>query len=81
MPGVEEFSVQVELAVLFAAKETLVGMQLIESPAVGETVEVKETVPAKPLRLCNVATEVAELPAGRVTDVGLAEIPKSITVT
>ena len=81
VPGVEEFSVQVELAVLFTVSERLVGMQFTGSPVVGETVEVRETVPANPLTLCNVTTEDAELPADRVMDVGLAEMLKSTTVT
>ena len=47
----------------------------------GETVEVRATVPAKPLTGDTVIVEVADEPALAAILVGLAAIVKSVTVT
>ncbi len=65
----------------FAESETLVGEQTAESPVAGDTLDVREIAPAKPLRLVNVMVEFAEEPEGMVTDDGLVETEKSITLT
>ena len=47
----------------------------------GETVEVRATVPVKPLTGATVIVELAAAPARTVTLVGLAVTVKSLTVT
>ena len=54
-----------------APRTTLVGLRVHVNPA-GETVEVKATVPVKPLSGVTVIVEVAALPAFAATLVGLA---------
>ena len=56
----------------------LVGDNEHVRPVAGETVEVRLTVPAKPLRLVAVIVEVPAVPIGTVTVVGLAARVKSI---
>jgi len=60
----------------------LVGVRVHVNPA-GETVEVRATVPVKPLTGATVIVEVAAAPARAVTLVGLAVTVKSriFTVT
>ncbi len=77
----DEAKLHVELVVAFAESETLVGEQTAESPVAGDTLDLREIVPAKPLRLVNVMVEFAEEPEGMVTDDGLVETEKSITLT
>ncbi len=52
------------------------GVRVQVNPA-GETVEVKVTVPVKPLIGATVMVEVPAAPARTVTDVGLAVTEKS----
>ena len=47
----------------------------------GDTVEVRATVPVKPLTGATVIVELAAAPARTVTLVGLAVTVKSLTVT
>ena len=49
--------------------------------AIGETVNVRLTVPEKPFTLVNVMVDEAEDPGRRATLTGLAEIPKMPTLT
>ena len=58
----------------------LVGVRVQVSPA-GETVEVRATVPVKPLTGATVIVEVALAPARALTLVGAAVTVKSVTVT
>ncbi len=81
MPGADEVKLHVELDVAFAESETLVGEQIAESPVAGDTLDVREIVPAKPLRLVNVMVEFADEPEGMVREDGLVETEKSITLT
>jgi hypothetical protein len=57
----------------------LVGDRVHVRPA-GETEDVRATVPVKPLTGATVIVEVAAVPAGVVTAVGLAVTVKSVTV-
>ena len=57
----------------------LVGLKVQVNPA-GETDDVRATVPVKPLTGATVIVEVAAVPAGVVTAVGLAVTVKSVTV-
>jgi hypothetical protein len=62
-----------------APRIILVGDRVQVSPA-GETEEVSATVPVNPLTGATVIVEVAAVPAGVVTAVGLAVTLKSVTV-
>jgi hypothetical protein len=57
----------------------LVGVSVQASPVAGLMLEVRLTVPLKPLRAVMVIVEVPAIPASTVTVVGLAEIVKSWT--
>jgi hypothetical protein len=57
----------------------LVGVSVQASPVVGLMLEVRLTVPPKPLRAVTIMVEVPATPALTVTMVGLAEIVKSWT--
>jgi hypothetical protein len=57
----------------------LVGLNVQVKPA-GATDEVRATVPVKPLTGATVIVDVAAVPAGAVTAVGLAVTVKSVTV-
>jgi len=58
----------------------LLGVRVQDKPA-GETDEVRATVPVNPFTGATVIVEVAAVPAGVVTAVGLAVTVKSVTVT
>ena len=58
----------------------LVGLNVQVRPA-GETDEVRATVPVNPLTGATVMVELAAVPAGVVTAMGLAVTVKSFTVT
>jgi hypothetical protein len=58
---------------------TLVGVRVQANPVAGLMLDVKLTIPLKPLRAVTVMTEVPATPALTVTVVGLAEIVKSWT--
>lgn len=58
---------------------TLGGVRVQESPVAGLLLEVKLTVPLKPLRAVTVMVEVPATPALTVKVAGLAEIVKSWT--
>ena len=60
---------------------TLFGVRVQVSPVNGETTEAKLTTPLKPCRAVTVIVEVPETPARTVTEVGLAVIVKSCTVS
>ena len=62
-----------------APRTMLVGLRVHVRPA-GETVEVRVTVPVKPLTGATVIVEVAVAPASRGTLVGLAVTVKSVMV-
>jgi hypothetical protein len=62
-----------------APRTMLVGLNVQVKPA-GATDEVRATVPVKPLTGATVIVEVAAVPAGAVTAVGLAVTVKSVTV-
>lgn len=57
----------------------LVGVRVQASPEAGLMLEVRLTVPLKPLRAVTVMVEVPATPALTVTVVGLAEMVKSWT--
>lgn len=59
---------------------TLVGVRVHVSPVVGLMVEVRLTMPAKPLTAVTVIVEVPGVPTFTLTLVGLAAIVKSWTV-
>ncbi len=48
---------------------------------VGETVAERLTVPLNPLMLVRVMSDVAVEPAGRLTELGLEAMEKSVTAT
>ena len=58
---------------------TLGGVRVQESPVAGLMLEVKLTVPLKPLRAVTAMVEVPATPALTVMVAGLAEILKSWT--
>jgi hypothetical protein len=58
----------------------LVGVRVHVKPA-GLTEDVRATVPVKPLTGATVIVDVAAVPAGVVTAVGLADTLKSVTMT
>ena len=58
---------------------TLVGVRVQAIPVVGLLLDVKLTIPLKPLRAVTVIVEVPATPALTVTVVGLAEMVKSWT--
>jgi len=58
---------------------TLVGVRVQAIPVVGLMLDVKLTIPLKPLRPVTVIVEVPATPALTVTVVGLAEMVKSWT--
>ena len=58
---------------------TLVGVRVQAIPVVGLLLDVKLTIPLKPLRPVTVIVEVPATPALTVTVVGLAEMVKSWT--
>jgi hypothetical protein len=60
---------------------TLVGVRVQARPVDGETTEVRLTTSLKPCRAVTVIVEVPETPARTVTEVGLAVIVKSWTVS
>jgi hypothetical protein len=62
-----------------APRTMLVGVRVQMSPA-GETADVRATVPVKPLTGATVIVDVAAVPAVVVTEVGLAETVKSVTM-
>jgi hypothetical protein len=57
----------------------LVGVRVQVSPVAGLMLEVRLTVPLKPLRAVMVIVEVPAVPALTVTVVGFGEIVKSCT--
>lgn len=59
---------------------TLVGVRVQVRPVLGETAEVRATVPANPCRDATVIVEVAAEPARTVAEVGLAVTEKSCTL-
>ncbi len=59
---------------------TLVGLSVALQPA-GAPMSVSDTTPAKPLTDATVIVEVAEEPATKLREVGLAVTVKSATVT
>ena len=59
---------------------TLVGVRVQVRPVLGDIVEARATVPAKPFRAVTVTVEVPLTPARTVTLVGLAAMVKSCTV-
>ena len=78
----EEVKVQLETAdVTVEERVTDEGLQDTERPADGVTEVATVTVPAKPLRLCNVRLDVPEEPTGRVREDGAVEMLKSTTFT
>ena len=79
MFAVEAPIVAVEVAFPPAVSVTLVGLKVTETP-VGKDDADSVTVPAKPPRLVIVIVEVLVEPALKLTDVGLAESLKSVTV-
>jgi len=58
---------------------TLVGVRVQAIPVVGLMLDVKLTIPLKPLRPVTVIVEVPATPALTVTVAGLAEMVKSWT--
>ena len=70
----------VRVEVWDAPKTMLVGLRVQVKP-VGETEEVRATVPVNPLTGATVIVDVAEVPTVVVTAVGLAATVKSVTVT
>ncbi len=73
----EQLTVKVELAE--TPTVTLVGFRVAAQP-VGGPVAVSETMPVNPLTGATVMVDVAEEPATKVSDVGLAVTVKSVTV-
>jgi hypothetical protein len=71
---------QESVEVWLAPRTMLAGVRVHVRPA-GETVEVRATVPVKPLTGATVMVEVAAVPAVVVTLVGEAVTVKSVTVT
>ena len=63
-----------------APRTMLVGLRVHVSPVDGDTVEVRETVPANPFSDVAVIVDVAAVPALTATAVGLAVKVKSWTV-
>jgi len=57
----------------------LVGVRVQANPVAGLMLEVRLTVPLKPLRAFTVIVEVPAIPAFTVTVLGLAEMVKSWT--
>ncbi len=56
--------------------ETTVGLKLVDGPT-GEIVDVRLTLPLKPLMLVTVIAEVAQEPCAMLRALGLAAIVKS----
>jgi len=71
--------VAVEVAFPPAVSVTLVRLKVTEKPVENDDAD-SVTVPAKPPRLVIVIVEVLVEPALKLTDVGLAESLKSVTV-
>ncbi len=78
MAEIEQLTVNVEL--LEAPRVTLVGLNVAPQP-VGAPVAVKVTIPVKPLTGPTVMVEVADCPAMKLMDVGVAVTKKSVTRT
>ncbi len=70
---------QDRVEVWLAPRTMLVGLRVHVNPA-GETELVSATVPVNPLTGATVMVEVAAVPTGVVTAVGLAVTEKSVTV-
>jgi hypothetical protein len=78
VPGIEEVHDKVEAPLVVPLLSvTLVGDRVQLRPVDGETVSVRLTVPANPLRLVTVMAEVPVPPEGKLTVVGLAVTVKS----
>ncbi len=78
MEELEQLTVRVELP--DKPNVTLVGLMLAEQPT-GVPVVASETVPVKPFTDITAIVEVAEEPATKLMEVGLAVTMKSVTVT
>ncbi len=76
LPGVVELTVRVDVPDPPEISVMLPGLREAVGPD-GETAADSETVPAKPLRLCSAIVDVAEEPAVKLSDVGLAAMVKS----
>ncbi len=76
--AVEQLTVNVEVPEVPSV--TPVRLRIALQPA-GAPVAVSETTPVKPLTAATVIVEVADEPATKLTDVGLAVTAKSVTVT
>ncbi len=76
--ALEQLTVRVDVPE--TPRVTLVGLKAAEQP-VGAPVAVSETIPVNPFTGVTVMVEVAEDPATKVSDVGLAVTVKSVTVT
>ncbi len=76
--ALEQLTVSVEMPDV--PRLTLVGLSVALQPA-GAPVTVRLTIPVKPLTLVTVIVDVAEEPATKVSEVGLAVTVKSVTAT
>ena len=83
MPGAKllaEEKMRVEVPVPELASTSVDGFNDNEGPD-GDTVALREILPDKPLTLDKVMVEFADVPGGAVSELGLAEMVKSMTCT
>jgi len=80
VPATLELTVKVENVEPFAGNVTLEALKERVGPAGDEEAE-SPTVPENPLRLVTVIVDEAEFFAGKLSEEGVAEMEKSVTVT